>query len=130
MTSEITMLKRPFALPLALMLLAGCAASRVPATSFAAPKEVERAVMRYYEDHGSEKNGTCLTPYMEGITRVSVVEETPERLVLDVSYLFRDRFKDDRRDGFGSECIGYRERRFTLGKGPAGVEVLDMTGPT
>lgn len=122
--------KRPSALALALALLAGCAASPVPATSFAEPNDVQRAVMRYYEDHASEKNDTCLTPYMEGITQVSVVEETPERLVLDVRYLFRDRFKDDRNDGFGSECLGYRERRFTLGKGTAGVEVLDMTGPT
>jgi hypothetical protein len=122
--------KPPLILALALTLLAGCAASPVPATSFAEPKDVQRAVMRYYEDHASEKNDTCLTPYMEGITKVSVVEETPERLVLNVRYLFRDRLKDDRNDGFGNECIGYRERLFTLRKGTAGVEVLEMTGPT
>ena len=113
--------KRPVALALALTLLAGCAASRVPATSFAEPSDVERAVMRYYERHASEENRTCLTPYIDGINKVTVVEETPERLVIDVRYLYGDRFKDDRDTGMGRECVGYRERQFTLGKGTAGV---------
>ena len=115
--------------PLAL-LLAACAASRMPAASFAEPLELERAVMRHYERHASEENRTCLSPYIEGITQVAVVEDTPERVVADVRYWYRDRSKDDTgEDGFGRECSGYASRRFTLGKGAAGVEVLGMTGP-
>ena len=111
------------------MLVAGCAGSRVPEASFGDPRALERAVMSYYERHATEENRTCSSPYMYGLTQVGVVEETPERLVVDVRYLYRDRNKDDRGDGFGRECSDYGERRFTLGKGTAGLEVLDMTGP-
>jgi hypothetical protein len=114
---------------LAAVVVAGCAASRLPETGFGEPQVLERAVMRYYESHATEENRTCLSPYMEGLTQVDVVEEQPERLVVDVRYLYRDRNKDDRGDGLARECSDYSERRFTLGKGATGVEVLDMTGP-
>jgi hypothetical protein len=110
------------------LLLAACAASRMPSTSFAEPKELERAVIRYYERHATEENRTCLSPYIDGLTQVEVVDETPERLVVDARYFYRDRFKDDGGDGFGRECTGYGERRFTLAKSDAGVEVVEMTG--
>jgi hypothetical protein len=113
----------------ATVLVAGCAASRVPETDFGEPQALERAVMRYYESHATEENRTCLSPYMYGLTQVDVVEQQPERLVVDVRYLYRDRNKDDRGDGLGRECSDYGERRFTLRKAGAGFEVLDMTGP-
>jgi len=113
---------------LAAVLLAACA-PRMPATSFAEPSAVERTVMRYYERHASEENRTCLSPYIDGLTQVSVVEDTPERLVVDVRYLYRDRFKDDRGNGMGRECSGYAGRRFTLAKTDAGIAVVEMTGP-
>jgi hypothetical protein len=128
---EVTMAAWSATGPLSLvLLLAGCAASRMPATSFAEPLELERSVMRYYERHATEENRTCLSPYIDGVTQVDVVEDTPERVVVDVRYLYRDRSKDDTgENGFGRECSGYASRRFTLGKGAAGVEVLGMTGP-
>jgi hypothetical protein len=115
---------------LALVLLLGaCATSRMPATSFAEPKALERAVMRHYERHATEENRTCLSPYIDGLTQVDVVEETPERLVVDARYFYRDRFKDDGGNGLGRECTGYAERRFTLANSDAGVAVVEMTGP-
>jgi hypothetical protein len=111
------------------MLVAGCAASRVPETGFGEPQVLERAVARYYERHATEENHICSNPYMYGLTQVDVVEEQPERLVVDVRYLYRDHNKDDRGDSLGRECSAYSERRFTLEKGAAGIEVLDMTGP-
>ena len=84
--------------------------------------------MGYYETHASEENRTCLSPYMYGLTQVDAVEEQPERLVVDVRYLSRDRDKDDRGDGLGRECSDYGERRFTLRKAGECFEVLDMTG--
>jgi hypothetical protein len=113
----------------ATVLVAGCAASRMPETGFEEPGALERAVARYYERHATEENATCSSPFIHGLTQVDVVEDQPERLVVDVRYLYRDRNKDDRGDGLGRECSAYGERRFTLGKGAAGVEVLDMTGP-
>ena len=122
------MSNRPICLVFAAVLVAGCAASRMPETGFGEPQALERTVMGYYATHASEENRTCLSPYMYGLTHVDVVEEQPERLVVDVRYLYRDRNKDDRGDGLGRECSGYGERRFTLGQSAAGIEVLDMTG--
>jgi hypothetical protein len=126
---ELTVSTRSICISFAAVLVASCAASRMPETSFGEPQALERAVMRYYESHASEENLTCLRPYMEGVTQVNVLEERPERLVVDVRYLYRDRSKDDGGNGIGRDCSGYHERRFTLGKSPAGIEVLDMTGP-
>ena len=123
------MLFRAVCLSVAGALVAGCAASRVPETGIGDPWALERSVMRYYEAHATEQNRTCLRPFMYGLTQVDVVEEQPERLVLDVRYLYRDRNKDDRGDGLGRECSDYGERRFTLQKDGAGLEVLEMTGP-
>jgi hypothetical protein len=111
------------------LMVAGCAASRVPETGFGDGQALERAIMSYYERHATEEDRTCLSPFMYGLTQVDVVEEQPERLVLDVRYLYRDRNKDDRGDGLGRECSDYGERRFTLQKDGAGFEVLEMTGP-
>ena len=119
----------PICLVLAAVLLAGCAASRMPETGFGDPQALERAVMSYYERHAIEENRTCPSPFMYGLTQVEVVEEQPERLVLDVRYLYRDRNKDDRGDGLGRECSDYGERRFSLRKDGAGFEVLEMSGP-
>jgi hypothetical protein len=109
------------------LLLIGCAASRVPATGFAEPKAVEHAVTRYYERNASEEYRTCLTPYMDGLTRVAVVDQQPDRLVLDVGYFYRDRFKDDGGSGIGRECTGFAARQFTLVKSAGGVEVAAMS---
>ena len=115
-------------LAVAALLVTGCAASRVPETGFSEPQAVERAVARYYERHATEENDTCLSPYMYGVTQVDVVDEQPERLVVDVRYLYRDRSRDDQ-DGLGRDCSAYSERRFTLGKDAEAIEVLEMTGP-
>jgi hypothetical protein len=124
------MSKRLLCLALVAVLIAGCAATRLPSTGFAEPAALERAMNRYYEAHASEQYGYCLKPYIDGLTQVAVVDSQPERLVVDVRYFYRDRLKDDRgQDGFGRECTGYAGRSFTFGKGAAGVEVLDMTGP-
>ena len=120
---------RSVCLVLAAALLAGCAMSRMPETGFGEPQALERAVMSYYESHATEENRTCLSPYMDALTHVEIVEEQPEHLVLDVRYLYRDRNKDDRGDGLGRECSDYGERRFTLRKDATGFQVLGMTGP-
>jgi hypothetical protein len=110
-------------------LVAACATS-LPKTSFAEPATVKQAMQGYYEGHATEEYGYCSTPYIDGLTQVKVVTDQPDRLVLDVRYLYRDRFKQDRGDNRGHECTNYGGRRFTFGKSPAGnVEVADMTGP-
>jgi hypothetical protein len=112
-----------------LALLAGCAASRLPSTSFAEPAALNRAMTAYYEAHAMEQWGYCLTPYIDGLTQVSVVDNQPDKLVLDVRYLYRDRQKGTQQNSFVTECVSYAGRQFTFGKDKAGgVEVVDMTG--
>jgi hypothetical protein len=111
------------------VLAAGCTASRVPETGFGDPQAIERAVKSHYERHATEENRTCLSPFMYGVTRIDVVEEEPERLVLDVRYLYRDRNRDDLGDAQGRACTNYAERRFTLRRDGPGFEVVEMTGP-
>lgn len=120
---------RSVCLILGALTVAGCAASRVPETGFGDRQALERAIMSYYERHATEENRTCLSPFMYGLTKVDVVEEQPEHLVLDVRYLYRDRNRDDRGDGLGRECSDYGERRFTLHQDATGFEVVEMTGP-
>ncbi len=121
---------RLLCLTLVAALVAGCAGSRLPSTGFAEPAALERAMKGYYEAHASEEHGQCLRPYIDGLTQVTVVDSQPERLVVNVRYLYRDWLKNDGgQDGFRRECTGYAGRSFTFGKGTAGVEVVDMTGP-
>jgi hypothetical protein len=113
---------------LVLIPLAACA-DRVPANSLAEPQAIERAIKAYYERHASEENQTCLTPYIDGLARVAIIDEQPDRLVLDARYLYRDRFKDDRSNGIGRECTGYAAREFTLTKEAGELAVVAM-GPS
>ncbi len=120
---------RLFCVTLAGALVASCA-PRLPSTSFADPAALAGAMERYYAENATEEDGYCPQPYIDGLTQASVVDSQPDRLVVDVRYLYRDRFKNNGSDTGNSGCIGYAGRRFTLGKGPAGgVEVLEMTGP-
>jgi hypothetical protein len=75
------------------------------------------------------RSAPAFRPTCTGLTRVELVEQQADRLVIDVRYLYRDPNKDDRGDGLGQECSAYGGRRFTLRKDPQGLEVDEMTGP-
>ncbi len=112
-------------------LVAGCTTTnQLPSTSFAQPAALEQAMKRYYEAHATEQWGYCSTPYIDGLTQVQVVDNQPDKLVVDVRYLYRDRQKDNRQNSFAQECVNYGGRSFTLAKSATGgVTVADMTGP-
>jgi len=108
-------------------LVAGCANAPWQ------PPAYESAIKRYYEAHASEYNGQCLAPYIDGFTRVEVVEDTPDRMVVDTSYLYRDWLKD-RRDtrsgqGFMRQCVSYGQRSFVLARSDDTLQVTEMSGP-
>lgn len=106
-------------------LLAGC--TNMPWQ----PPAYETAIKRYYEAHASEKTGRCLAPYIDGFTRVQVVEDTPERMVVEARYLYRDWVKDQSGadDQPFSECVGYNGRSFVLDKAGDSFQVAGMSGP-
>jgi hypothetical protein len=104
-------------------ILAGCASGS------GLPPETERAIEAYYRMHASEEGGRCPALFIDGFTRTEVVEDGPERQVVDVRYLYGDRIKNGN-DTDGGQCVGFNGRRFTLGKSEAGLEVIEMTGPS
>jgi hypothetical protein len=120
-------LPKPWLLPVValVVLLAGCAA-RIESAHFGPPAAIERIIVRYYERHASE--GKCFNPYIDGFTRLTIVEDSPDRLVVHARYLFRDRFQDGGR-GSGHHCGGFSERTFVLGRDADGAPiVIGMTG--
>jgi hypothetical protein len=110
-----------FGVPLPL-LLASCASGS------GLPSATERAIESYYAAHAREAGGRCPAPFIDGFTRADVVEDGPQRQVVDVRYLYGDRIKNGS-DGDGAQCVGFNGRRFILAKTAAGVEVVEMTGP-
>jgi hypothetical protein len=103
-------------------LVAGCA------NGFWQPPPYETAIKSYYRAHASEKNGRCLAPYVDGFTTLQVVEDTPERTVIEARYLYRDWVKDGGDEPF-SECVGYGRRSFVLTGNDERLEVIEMSGP-
>lgn len=117
-------MKNPLRCCFLALLLAGCTAV------LGEPPETETAIKRYYEAHATENIGQCLAPYIDGFTTIQVVEDDPERRVLDVRYLYRDWIKNERSGGgMRSECVGYGERRFVLTRREGTLTVEEMSGP-
>jgi hypothetical protein len=108
------------------LLLVGCA------SAVAEPAETRTAIKRYYEAYASENVGQCLAPYIDGFTDIQVVESDPERMVLEVRYMYRDRVKDEQSSGdqaMRNVCVGFGDRRFVLANREGAWRVDEMSGP-
>ena len=123
--------KRPWLGLLAGVAVAGCASPSIESTQLGAGSAVETAIKRYYARSASERHGLCPRPYIDGITDVEVIEDTPDRLVAEVGYFFRDRVRDQDggEDDGSARCTGFGERTFTLASPEQSPKVVDMTGP-
>jgi hypothetical protein len=109
------------------LALVGCAGARIESAYFGPPRAIERLIMRHYERYASEE-GSCFNPYISGFTRLTVLEDTPDRLVVGARYLFRDRVQDGGGRS-GNNCIGFAERAFALERDADGAPiVVGMTG--
>jgi len=114
---------------LALALLAACTAARIESTHFSSSGAIERAIMRHYERHASEDGGRCLRPYIDGFTEITVLEDTPDQLIVHARYFYRDRVQEGGEDRGGMVCTGFEGRTFTVAPGPDGRPVVvEMTG--
>jgi len=110
----------------ATLLVTGCANNPFQ------PPAHEAAIKTYYEAHASERNGRCKAPYIDGFTRVDVVEETAELMVVEARYLYRDWIKDRETSESGrqrSECVAFNSRRFVLIKDRGRLQVAEMSAP-
>ncbi len=121
-----------------LLFLGSCAdlsTTSVPDTGFAPGAPVQAAMAAYYRDHAVEYDvGACNRPYFDAITKVDVIEEDAEHLVLGLRYAFRDRLRDNEDSNNTPPssrrvCWGFESRQFTLVKDGGAVRVIEMTGP-
>jgi hypothetical protein len=111
---------------LPLVALVGCntAGQNIPQW-----RQAERAIEWFYENNAWERGASCIPPRLLGVTRTTVVEDTPERLVLDVLYLWDVEGQNDD-ELVGVPCFGQGERTFVLSKYTGGgYSVASMTGP-
>jgi hypothetical protein len=126
-----TVLPRFFAIPCAVIvvLIAGCSATQIESAYFGPSAAIERAIRSHYERHASEGGGRCFNPYIDGFTRLTVLEDTPDQLVVHARYFHRDRFREGGADEGGQVCTGFAERTFTVARSPDGDPVVvEMTG--
>jgi hypothetical protein len=121
-------LLRFWAVPLAaILILLGCAATRIESENFGPSGAILRAFERHYARNASE--GNCYNPTIDGFTRLTVLEDTPDRLVVHARYRFRDRIQDGGDGGSGAgRCSGFGERTFFLTRSPEGDLVVAMDG--
>lgn len=116
------------AIPLIFVLLVGCSGTQIESTHFGASPAIERAIRLHHERYASEGGGRCFRPYIDGFTKLTVLEDTPDRLVVHARYFYRDRFQEGGEDG-GQVCTGFAERTFTLARSADGAPVVvAMTG--
>ena len=108
--------------------LSGCA-WRGP--SLAGHEGLQWEVISYYGARALEHGAMCPQPQITAVTRTRVLEETPERVVMDLRYHYRDdTMTVDSGGGTKYGCDGFGERDFTFARSTAGgLDVLAMTGP-
>ena len=116
----------------ALALLAACAGTLPDPTG---QPGGQLAIMNFYDAHATEEHVTCVLPRMTAITRSTVVQDTPEKLVLAIHYTYEpfSRGGGTIIDGNGHSsrvtgCNAFATRQFTLARTPDGVVVHSMTG--
>jgi hypothetical protein len=88
-------------------------------------------IISYYNNRAIEANAQCPQPRMTAIVRSEVVEDTPERVVMDLRYHYRDETITVDVEGGGTKygCDDFAERRFTFARtSDGGLEVVGMSG--
>jgi hypothetical protein len=98
------------------LALMGCAAVQVPDHP-----DAIASIQDYYAANAWEDGARCVSPSMN-VTQTKVLENTPDRLVVETRYYWRD---DRRMSDAGADlCSGFATRTFTLSQG----RVVAMTG--
>jgi signal transduction histidine kinase len=121
-------------LPLACLLpLAACG---VKGPGVAGYPGLQFPVQSFYDARATEQNWTCNQPRLQAITDAQVVDETPERVVMNIRYYWYDEQNTITEDNVPfampalQRCNGWAERTFTFTKMTDGsLVVQSMTGP-
>jgi hypothetical protein len=108
--------------------LAGCGWQ---GPSLAGYPGLQHQVISFYDDRATERSWACPNPEMQSITSNRVVEDTPERVVMDVRYYWIDWSQGtDVQGGTVTTCRDRSERTFTFSRtSGGGLQVQSMSGP-
>jgi hypothetical protein len=100
-------------------------------------------VKSYYDRYAMEEGGLCGSPQFGMVTGSSVEQQSADRLIVRVSYVYSD--PSVKATAWGqyigrpggvppagiagtNKCRGFATRSFTVGRKADGLEVIDMTG--
>jgi hypothetical protein len=85
--------------------------------------QIVDAIRRYYESNAAEENNACSALILSSVSRIDVLSDSRDTLVVDVSYTYGNWAHR------GSlRCRGFGNRQFTLARTADGFRVTDMTG--
>ncbi|MFO1067864.1 MAG: hypothetical protein U1E14_04990 [Geminicoccaceae bacterium] len=111
----------------ALLALGACATATDPAGPVT--PELATAMTRYYAGRAFEENAFCTVPYIDRITASRVVEDSPQKLVVEVRYFFRSEIGASPGDvTMFNRCEGFASRTFTFDRSAGGLTLAGMTG--
>lgn len=92
---------------------------------------LQQQVISFYNANASERQAICPNPAMQSITSSRVVEDTPEKVVMDIRYYWVDWSQAvDVQGGSVTTCRDWSERTFTFARNSDGsLQPQSMTGP-
>ena len=118
---------------LALTLLLGAAgACAYEGPSLQGYEGLQYRVISYYGAHAVERAAVCPNPEMQSVTASTILERTPDRVVMDIRYYWVDWSQaTDLGSASITTCRDWASRTFTFAPDTAGkLQVVDMSGPT
>lgn len=108
--------------------LVGCTLPNLESAHFGEPALLRSKITRFYTQHAREEGGRCTRPYIDAITKVDVLEDTPEQWVAEIRYRYLDRLRDEEPGSDRKACFGFASRTFTLAPVGGNVVVTGMSG--
>lgn len=115
----------------AIVILVALAACGYQDSELAGQPGLQWQVMSFYAARATERAFTCNAPRMRTITSTRVVEDTPDRLVMDLRFTWvDDNAAIDMPHGGSIMCQDWGERTFTFARAADGtLTVQSMSGP-
>jgi len=110
-----------------LAILAGCV-TKLESSHLGPSRAIKSSIEQFYRRHASEQLGRCSRPFIDAITKVDVIEDTPERWVADIRYKYQDRLRDEDTNSNRKICRGFASRIFTLEARGDDFVVAEMSG--
>ncbi|MFO1036765.1 MAG: HAMP domain-containing sensor histidine kinase [Geminicoccaceae bacterium] len=98
-------------------------------------------IRSYYENNAQERGASCNSPSIQTLNEATIIEDTPQKVVMRVKYFWIDRSRIDNNDplsggfvlgvpGGAGYCQGWNTRDFTFDKMTDGtLTIAGMSGP-